>query len=77
MNTVAFRDKPDPLIVVCRCDTLTGQFIIYGVFGPEVPEETLRQQYAKIPQVKFVRQFKNMHQPHVVFSAQRGVKKAA
>ena len=74
MNTEAFRNAPEPLTVVCRYDINARQFVIYGVYGSEVSEETLRQQYAKIPQVKFLRQFKNMHQPHVAFTLKEQTK---
>ena len=69
MYTVAFRNTPEPLTVVCTYDTEAQQFIIYGVYGPEVLDGTLRRQYAEVPHVQFVRQFKNMHQPHIVFTA--------
>ena len=77
MNTVALQNRPEPLTVVCGYDPGDQQFTIYGVYGPEVSEETLRQQYTRISHVQFVRQFKNMYLPHVVFTAQRGVKKTA
>jgi len=77
MNTAAFQSAPEPLTVVCRYDAEARQFIVYGVYGAEVSEETLRQQYAKIPHVRFVRQFKNMHQPHVAFTLKEQTKVTA
>jgi hypothetical protein len=77
MNTAAFQNAPEPLTVVCRYDFGARQFIVYGVYGSEVSEETLRQRYAEMPHVRFVRQFKNMHQPHVAFTLKEPTKVTA
>lgn len=68
MNTAAFNKVPEPLTVVCGYDEGSHQFTIYGVYGPEVSEKTLQEQYGDKPHLRFLRQFKNMYQPHVVFA---------
>jgi hypothetical protein len=68
MNTEAFHSVPEPLTVVCGYDEGSRQFTIYGVYGPEVPEQTLQERYGKRPHVRLLRQFKNMYQPHVAFT---------
>lgn len=68
MNTEAFQNTPEPLTVVCGYDEVTRQITIYGVYGAKFSREDLRQQYSDKPHVRFIRQYKNMHQPHAVFA---------
>jgi hypothetical protein len=70
MNTEAFHSVPEPLTVVCGYDEAAHQFTIYGVYGPEVSEQALQGRYGKRPHIRFLRQFKNMYQPHVAFTLQ-------